>query len=181
LHNPKKHNKALVVTAGTMPPDSSSFCAPHRKEKMRFVHTNIVAKNWKSLADFYVKVFHCKLKPPKRKLSGAWLDQGTGLQDAIVEGAHLLLPGYGDDGPTLEIFTYKNLHDRDPIMANYSGITHIAFEVQDVKDTLDKAIKNGGQFLGKVTEKSVDGVGDLKFVYFRDPEGNIVEIQSWKK
>jgi len=31
------------------------------------------------------------------------------------------------------------------------------------------------------SKKTIDGVGDLKFVYFRDPEGNIVEIQSWKK
>ena len=148
---------------------------------MRFVHTNIVAKNWKSLSDFYIKVFHCKIKPPERKLSGAWLDQATGLKEAKLEGVHLLLPGHGDDGPTLEIFTYKDMHDCDPIMANYSGITHLAFEVRDVDRTLDKAIKSGGQFLGKVTEQTVDGVGNLKFVYFRDPEGNIVEIQSWRK
>ena len=149
--------------------------------KMRFAHTNISAKNWKSLSEFYIKVFNCKVKPPKRKLSGAWLEQGTGLQGAILEGIHLLLPGHGDNGPTLEIFTYKDMHDCEPIMPNYCGITHIAFEVHDVDHTLDKAIKNGGQFLGKVTEKSVDGIGELKFVYFRDPEGNIVEIQSWKK
>jgi predicted enzyme related to lactoylglutathione lyase len=148
---------------------------------MRFAHTNIAAKNWKSLSDFYITVFHCKIKPPERRLSGAWLDQATGLEKAILEGVHLLLPGHGDDGPTLEIFTYKDMHDCAPIMANYSGITHIAFEVHDVDNTLDEAIKNGGQLLGKVTEKKVEGVGDLKFVYLRDPEGNIVEIQSWKK
>ena len=57
----------------------------------------------------------------------------------------------------------------------------IAFEVDDVDRTLGDAVKNGGQLLGEVTEKSIDGVGLLKFVYFRDPEGNIVEIQSWKR
>jgi len=30
-----------------------------------------------------------------------------------------------------------------------------------------------------VTRKEVEGVGLLAFVYFRDPEGNIIEIQSW--
>jgi len=148
---------------------------------MRFAHTNIAAKNWKSLSGFYIKVFQCKKKPPERNLSGAWLDQATGLKEATLEGVHLLLPGHGDNGPTLEIFTYKDMRDSDPIMANYRGITHIAFEVQDVDQTFDEAVKNGGQALGKVTEKTVDGVGNLKFVYFRDPEGNIVEIQSWKK
>jgi catechol 2,3-dioxygenase-like lactoylglutathione lyase family enzyme len=148
---------------------------------MRFAHTNIAAKNWKSLSEFYIKVFHCKIKPPERKLSGAWLDQATGLQAAILEGIHLLLPGHGENGPTLEIFTYQNMHECGPIMANYVGLTHLAFEVHDVDQTLDEAINNGAQLLGKVTEKTVDGVGDLKFVYFRDPEGNIIEIQSWKK
>jgi catechol 2,3-dioxygenase-like lactoylglutathione lyase family enzyme len=160
---------------------SLSFCASSEGEKMRFAHTNIAAKNWKSLSEFYIKVFHCKIKPPERKLSGAWLDQATGLQDATLEGVHLLLPGHGDNGPTLEIFTYQTMQACEPLMANFIGLTHIAFEVDDVDRTFDEAIKNGGRLLGKVTEKTVDGVGDLKFVYFRDPEGNIVEIQSWKK
>lgn len=148
---------------------------------MRFAHTNIAANDWKLLSEFYIKVFDCKIKPPVRKLSGSWLDKGTGLKNATLEGAHLLLPGYGDNGPTLEIFSYQEMHECNPIMANYIGITHIAFEVYDVEQTLNDAIKNGGLSLGNVTEKTIDGVGELKFVYFRDPEGNIVEIQSWNK
>ena len=148
---------------------------------MRFAHTNIVAKDWRTLSEFYVKVFDCRIKPPERNLSGAWLDRATGLQDAALEGVHLLLPGHGDNGPTLEIFSYQKMQDGSPMMADHMGITHIAFEVHDVDQTLDEAIKQGGQPLGQVTEKTVDGVGELKFVYFRDPEGNIVEIQSWKK
>ena len=148
---------------------------------MRFAHTNIAARNWKTLSEFYIKVFNCRIKPPERRLSGAWLDQATGVHNAVLEGVHLLLPGHGETGPTLEIFTYRTMHDRNPIMANHIGLTHIAFEVDDVDQTLDAAVKSDGQMLGKVTERTIDGVGALKFVYFRDPEGNIVEIQSWKK
>lgn len=148
---------------------------------MRFAHTNIAAKNWKLLSDFYVRVFNCRAKPPERRFSGSWLDHATGLQNAILEGVHLLLPGHGDRGPTLEIFSYQNIHEREPLMVNHTGFTHIAFEVDDVDQTSNEAMKSGGQLLGKVTEKTVDGVGDLRFFYFRDPEGNIVEIQSWKK
>ena len=148
---------------------------------MRFAHTNIAARNWKLLSTFYINVFDCKVRPPERKLSGSWLDHATGLQNAVLEGVHLLLPGHGNNGPTLEIFSYQNMQDREPLMANHVGFTHIAFEVQEFDQTLDEAIKNGGKLLGKVTEKTIDGVGNLKFVYFRDPEGNIVEIQSWEK
>jgi catechol 2,3-dioxygenase-like lactoylglutathione lyase family enzyme len=109
------------------------------------------------------------------------LDHATGLQKAVLEGVHLLLPGQGKSGPTLEIFSYQNNYECELSMANHTGFTHIAFEVDDVDQTLNEALKSGGRLLGNVTEKTVDGVGDLTFVYFRDPEGNIVEIQSWKK
>ena len=148
---------------------------------MRFAHTNIAAKDWKSLSDFYIKVFDCTVKPPERRLSGNWLDRATGLTNARLEGIHLLLPGHGDQGPTREVFTYTDMPDNGPIMANHVGLAHIAFEVEDVGQTFAVAMKNGGQPLGKVTEREVEGIGTLTFVYFRDPEGNIVEIQSWSK
>lgn len=147
---------------------------------MRFAHTNIAAKDWKKLSDFYINVFECKIKPPQRNLTGKWLDKATGLINAKLEGVHLFLPGHGDNPPTLEIFTYEEMHDEPDIMANYTGITHIAFEVEDVNTTFNKALESGAIKLGEVVEKEVENVGILQFVYFRDPEGNIVEIQSWK-
>ena len=147
---------------------------------MRYVHTNIAARDWRKLADFYIKVFQCREKPPERNLSGEWLDRATGLTRAGLQGIHLWLPGYGDMGPTLEIFTYDSMGKERQIMANDHGFTHIAFEVDDVAAVFQRALENGGTQLGKVTEKEVPGVGFLTLVYFRDPEGNIVEIQSWK-
>ena len=147
---------------------------------MRYAHTNIVAKDWRRLSDFYITVFECKVKPPERKLSGEWLDRATGLTQADLEGVHLILPGHGDNGPTLEIFTYKEILPREPGMANHSGFTHLAFEVDDVDETFAQALQKGATELGQVTRKVIDNVGTLKFVYFRDPEGNIVEIQSWE-
>jgi hypothetical protein len=76
-------------------------------------------------------------------LSGKWLDEATGLSDAKLEGVHLYLPGHGDNPPTLEIFTYKEMHYKPQIMANYTGITHIAFEVENVNIILKKALEYG--------------------------------------
>ena len=148
---------------------------------MRYAHTNIVARDWKKLSNFYIDVFGCTIKPPKRKLSGDWLDQAIGLSEAKLEGVHLLLPGHGDTGPTLEIFSYKDTHECEPLMANHTGLTHIAFEVEDVEKKFKDALKHGATKLGEVTKKLIDGIGVLEIVYFRDPEGNIVEIQSWEK
>ena len=73
---------------------------------MRYAHTNIAARDWKALADFYTRVFGCRVKPPKRELAGAWLDAATGLQGARLEGVHLLLPGH-DLAITAETITVK--------------------------------------------------------------------------
>ncbi|MCG8687077.1 MAG: VOC family protein [Desulfobacterales bacterium] len=147
---------------------------------MKYAHTNIAARDWKTLAEFYIQIFECRIKPPERSYSGAWLDRATGLSNAQLKGAHLVLPGFGDDGPTLEIFTYEQMVDTPNTMANHQGFTHIAFEVDDVRQTYEKALAHGGQAMGKVTEKHVPGIGTLVFVYFKDPEGNIIEIQSWE-
>lgn len=148
---------------------------------MRFSHTNIAARDWKKLSDFYINVFECTIKPPLRNLSGKWLDKGTGLTNAKLEGVHLYLPGHGENPPTLEIFSYEEMHDMLDIMANYIGITHIAFEVEEVDSVMKKALEYGASHLGEISEREIEEVGTLKFVYLRDPEGNIVEIQSWKK
>lgn len=146
---------------------------------MKYVHTNIAANDWKRLAQFYIDVFECRLKPPERDLKGEWLDSATGLKAAALKGAHLILPGYGDDGPTLEIFTYSVTEPSETFQANTKGFAHIAFAVDDVESVFNKALAHGGSKLGRITQKEVDGVGQLILVYMRDPEGNIVEIQSW--
>ena len=117
--------------------------------------------------------------PPERKLSGEWLEKGTGLKGADLEGVHLKLPGYGEEGPTLEIFQYKNQEPGKQATVNRPGFTHIAFSVEDVAEKLQKIISNGGKALGEMVSKEIPGAGTISFVYATDPEGNIVEIQKW--
>lgn len=148
--------------------------------KVKYKHTNIIARDWRLLARFYQDVFGCILVPPERDLSGEWLDRGTGVKDARFMGAHLRLPGHGDNGPTLEIYQYSHNEPRSSTAANREGIMHLAFEVDDVEQALDEVLKNGGGKVGDIASSEVEGVGLLIFVYCADPEGNIVELQAWK-
>ncbi|MFP4662423.1 MAG: VOC family protein [Halanaerobiales bacterium] len=146
---------------------------------IKYVHTNIVSSDWRNLAEFYINVFDCRIKPPERKLSGKWLEKSTGVKNASLEGCHLLLPGYGENGPTIEIFQYKeNKAKALPPQGNREGYGHIAFSVDSVKECLDKILEYGGQKLGEIVEKEFSH-GILTFTYAADPEGNIVEIQTW--
>ncbi len=148
---------------------------------VKYVHTNVISEDWEKLARFYEEVFGCIRILPERDMSGTWIEDGTGVPGAHVRGAHLRLPGYDDSGPTLEIFQYNlGIHGKDRKI-NEIGFTHIAFLVEDVGRALDQVLSHGGSQLGKMVTKEIENVGFLTFVYARDPDGNIVELQSWKK
>jgi predicted enzyme related to lactoylglutathione lyase len=147
--------------------------------RAKYVHTNLIAEDWKKLVRFYSEVFGCEPKGPERDMSGAWLDQLTSLRNAHLTGVHLRLPGYGDDGPTLEIFGYDQLIESELSAANRCGFGHVAFAVDDVDEALQTVIAAGGAAVGNIATTEVDGVGALRVVYARDPEGNIVELQKW--
>ena len=51
---------------------------------------------------------------PDRDLSGEWLDKGTSIENANMRGVHLLMPGYNEAGPTLEIFEYGEMLKKAP-------------------------------------------------------------------
>ena len=72
----------------------------------RFAHTNLIARDWRRLVRFYTEQFGCVLVPPERHYRGEELERGTGISGSELHGAHLRLPGHGDDRPTLEIYTY---------------------------------------------------------------------------
>jgi predicted enzyme related to lactoylglutathione lyase len=146
---------------------------------MRYAHTNLVAKDWKKLAQFYIDVFDCIPKPPERNYTGDWLDKALDLKNCTLKGIHLILPGYSTkDAPTLEIYQYIPETDLIESCSDTLGFTHIAFEVEDVLKKAKEIIKNGGTTVGVLTTRQVPA-GALTFQYLKDPEGNIVEIQSW--
>lgn len=148
---------------------------------IQFVHTNIISDDWRKLAEFYIKVFDCKPVLPERDLRGEWLDKATKINDAHIRGIHLALPGYEERAPTLEILQYKQNLDASETFSNRKGFGHIAFKVDDVKGILNKLIQHGGTELGDLIETEIPGSGNLTFVYARDPDGNIIEIQNWKE
>jgi catechol 2,3-dioxygenase-like lactoylglutathione lyase family enzyme len=96
-----------------------------------------------------------------------------------LRGRHLRLPGHGERGPTIEIFTYNNAADQPLRTADQLGYGHLAFEVADVASALQRVIDHGGEPLGQVSTTTVPGVGELEVTYARDPEGNIIELQAW--
>jgi catechol 2,3-dioxygenase-like lactoylglutathione lyase family enzyme len=147
--------------------------------KAKYKHTNIIAEDWRKLAEFYQRILGCNPVPPERTNTGQWVERCTGVPDAEVRGVHLLLPGYGNDGPTLEIFQYNRAEERPETAINRPGFAHLAFEVDDVGATRDAVIAAGGRYIGDQVTAEIPGAGTIMFSYVTDPEGNIIELQKW--
>jgi predicted enzyme related to lactoylglutathione lyase len=147
--------------------------------RARFVHTNLIARDWQLLSRFYCDVFGCHPVPPERHYSGADLERGTGVRGSELHGVHLRLPGYDDDAPTLEIYTYTRLQEGTSPTVNRPGFGHIAFCVDDVPEARRAVLAAGGGVVGEVVTLQIATGTKVTWCYMKDPEGNIIELQSW--
>ena len=146
---------------------------------VRYGHTNLIARDWRALASFYERVFGCEPLPPERNYSGSDLEAGTGVKGTTLQGVHLRLPGHGPDGPTLEIYSYSITADVVFPEVNRPGFAHIAFAVPDVAGARAEVIREGGEAVGDIVTLRTSTGARVTWCYARDPEGNIVELQSW--
>jgi len=145
----------------------------------KYVHTNLVAEDWRGLARFYREVFGCVVVGPERDYEGETLEAGTGIDGAHLTGVHLRLPGYDENGPTLEILSYTPREKRVRTAVNRPGYGHIAFAVADVALAKETVLAAGGGEVGEVVTLRLSNGTQVTWCYVADPEGNVIELQKW--
>ncbi len=147
--------------------------------KAKYVHTNLIAEDWKKLAFFYKEVFACKVVPPERNFKGKDIEAGTGIKNVHLQGVHLQLPGYEEKGPTLEIFSYSPQAEKRQKEINKPGFGHIAFQVDNVEKAKEIVLSYGGKEIGDIVTLQVNPDSEVTWCYVTDPEDNIIELQTW--
>ncbi len=145
----------------------------------RYAHVNIISVDWKQLCNFYEQVFDCEPVSTERDHHGPQVDALTAIPNVRVRGRHLRVPGHGENGPTIEIFTFSENAPDQPKPLNRPGFAHLAFEVDDLDTTRAQVKKLGGDDYGEMVTIDIEGAGQLTLLYMTDPEGNIVELQNW--
>jgi catechol 2,3-dioxygenase-like lactoylglutathione lyase family enzyme len=116
----------------------------------------------------------------RKGFKGKLVDKASNIDNAHLSGIHLALPGYNNNLPTLEIFQYdSNLNNLDS-QPNRKGYGHIAFKVDNVREVLTRLLENGGTKVGEIVTTQISNSGQITFVYAKDIDGNIIEIQNWK-
>lgn len=145
----------------------------------RYVHTNLVARDWRRLAHWYETHLGCVPVPPERHYAGPELEAGTGVPGSTLEGVHLRLPGVAGGDLTIEIYSYSVMLDTPPPAVNRPGFSHLAFEVESVAEARAELLAAGGRAVGDIVTLTTSAGRNVTWCYVTDPEGNILELQSW--
>lgn len=165
-------------------PAPLSYIIIHPQMKLRLAHVSITAKDLRRLAAFYIEAFGFVPHHEERGCSGEWVEKGTGVPGADFTRIHLRLPGAKEHGTELEIIQYsKAAEDSAPPAANRAGLRHLAFEAgnpEELNGLYDRIMEIGGGKLGEISEREIEGLGTVTFVYMTDPEGNIIELVTWE-
>ncbi len=146
---------------------------------MKYIHTNLTVRDLDRLSRFYQHIFRCEPVREPQNLSVPAVADITNVKHAAIRYVHLTLPGFGPDGPELELIQYANETIEPERVANCLGYGHLAFSVADVRETLDQIIAAGGSAIGKLVTADIPNRGRLTEVYATDPEGNIIELQHY--
>src|SRR5262245_11029504 len=143
--------------------------ADESRDSVRYAHTNLVAKDWRRMVDFYVQVFQCVPVSSERDNQGQSFEMMPAIPAARARGQHLRLPGHGEQVPTLEVFQFDPLASDEPRRLNRPGLAHLAFEVPDIDSKRRELLEWGGRDLGELVTLDIAGAGKLTLIYMHDP------------
>lgn len=142
---------------------------------MRFDQVKMVARDVEALAGFYEVAIGCDLISPITDFRDEVLARGVGAPGTHLRMAWLSLPGTSEGGTLLELYQLVGWHGDWPYRP---GQGHLAFEVDDVPTAVDRVVSAGGSSLGEIVDWKAPSGNLARFVFMRDPEGNVVDLWS---
>jgi catechol 2,3-dioxygenase-like lactoylglutathione lyase family enzyme len=146
-------------------------------------HVNVVVRDLARMTAFYRDALGFRVTK-QVSISGDWIDETVGLTGVVGDVVYLDLPS----GPRIELIDYRQPRaidadsDNEP---NHFGIRHLAFRVAEIQSLVEKLTQAGVAFQSEVktvpnTQVTYSGGVRKRLVYFRDPEGNILELCEYK-
>lgn len=144
---------------------------------MRFDQTKFLVRDVDSLSTFYEKALDCETVVAVQAISDPAVARAIGVPGADITLTVLRLPGRGSQGPVLELYSMSG--GDQTTWSHGPGQGQIAFEVEDLEGAVDRVKEAGGANLGEIVEWQSPSGSTARFVYMRDPEGNIIDL--WMK
>jgi catechol 2,3-dioxygenase-like lactoylglutathione lyase family enzyme len=144
-----------------------------------FSHCGITVSDFNRAVKFYWDVFGCPLvgvadTPPERVRSFFGVDPSTSLgaagQTPACKIGWIRVPG----GGVLEIFEFQPQQPPGGVPWNRVGLTHISFNVRNLRRWHDYLESKGVECLGR-PERSPRG---HSFFFAKDFDGNLIELMD---
>lgn len=147
-------------------------------------HVNIVVRDLDRMVAFYRDVLGLEVTKDVT-ISGEWIDRVVGLRGVRGRVVYLSLPS----GPRIELIQYQSppgASAPENRVSNTLGIRHFAFDVADLDAAAAKLRQANVELLSEVqrvpdTQVTYAGGVRKRLVYFRDPEGNLLELCEYRK
>ena len=143
----------------------------------RFRHVAIVVSDLDAMVEFYTSVLGFRERSRYESASDDFR-RGVGLPHIKAEVVHL---GMAGSPVEIEMFQFDDTLAAcaDRSRANLPGYRHIAFVVEDLDTACAQLRELGVEFFSDpITLGASGSVAGIQFVYFKDPEGNIVELNQ---
>ena len=137
-------------------------------------HTGITVSDLDRSIGFYHDVLGL---PFASEPSPVFDDPGLGAKVG-VPGAKLRLVTFAVGDGLLELLEYVEPASpvAEPLPQNALGSQHVALHVHDVAAEVERLRASGVEFLGDVTVVDDGVLAGWRWVYFRDPDGILVEL-----
>jgi catechol 2,3-dioxygenase-like lactoylglutathione lyase family enzyme len=144
--------------------------------KTAFLHVGITVSDIDRSIEFYQKYFGFELErksvfPPEFIEAVPQLyrqKKGTYSHFAFLRSP---------DGVVLELFQFSSMEPAEQPVWNRPGYHHICLKVDNVIDTYKKMSADGIEFYFEPKIKE-DSAELSHWVFFKDPDGNMVELQD---
>jgi len=135
-----------------------------------FRHVGIVVADLSAALIFWCDTLNFKLVK-KMEESGSHIDAMLGLSNVKLTTAKLSTP----DGNIIELLHFYSHPDRQTWQGTpfSTGLTHIAFTVENIEKTYSKLVDVGVNF-PDIPQVSPDG--KVKAIYGRTPDGTLIEL-----
>jgi catechol 2,3-dioxygenase-like lactoylglutathione lyase family enzyme len=145
-------------------------------------HVNLVVEDLEAMTAFYETLLGLKITK-RVTISGQWIDQTVGLENVKADVVYL----DPESGPRVELIRYHTPppppHTVQP--PNGRGFRHIAFRLDGIDALVSRLSAAGVKFFSavqSVPDSQVTYAGGVRkrLVYFRDPEGNVLEFCEYR-
>jgi catechol 2,3-dioxygenase-like lactoylglutathione lyase family enzyme len=137
-------------------------------------HINVVVSNLDEAKSFFIQLGFTV--GDESELSGEWISSIVALPNVRARYATLNLPGTETN---LELIEYASPpSERDPNIgkANQMGFRHIAFEVENIDETVQDLKDKGIKFISSIHAYPKTG---KRLVYFWGPDGILLELAQY--